>query len=80
MSIAIHNEILRADGKSSAAEQRVQQYYDDRSRKARRREDFLRELARRHAERWGLRAEVARQHIDAVSCTARRHDEVDAHQ
>jgi hypothetical protein len=49
-----------------------QQAYDTRYKREREREAFLRELSRRHGERMGLSATVARKHIDAVSCTARR--------
>jgi hypothetical protein len=49
-----------------------QHRYDNEQRKAREREATLCKLARLHADRWNLSAEVARQHINQVSCTARR--------
>jgi hypothetical protein len=49
-----------------------QQAYDNHRRKEQKRQEFLRVLTRRHAERWGLSADVARKHIDQVSITSRR--------
>jgi hypothetical protein len=67
-----HNVLLH---RARAAEHQAARLHADHERKAKERERFLRELTRRHMERLGLSATVARQHIDAVSVTARKRDE-----